>query len=319
MRHPTDDELRRILALWSISMGRERTDLDLTGSPERTEWRTAVEAADGSVYVLEQIAAAKRPHRRRIADTLELLRNREVPAVDPYLSTAYGGMIGEVAGTYWQVMPFIEGVPLPRPDYIWDEWRGRALADWLVALRRAATDLPPGPDDPFSIIAYYQGLLDSYARRLPKLRGELEPFVAHLVENGFVAAHEGLRTVFCHGDYHPMNVIWGEDGVRSVLDWEFMGHKYELYDAANMIGCAGMEHPEALLRGLVPAMLRRLRESGLFADDSWRWFSDYLLALRFAWMREWVVREDQEMINLELDYMFILLDNREAIRSAWGL
>lgn len=116
-----------------------------------------------------------------------------------------------------------------------------------------------------------------------------------------------------------MNVIWAESGLRSVLDWEFMGYKPEMFDVANMVGCAGMEYPESLLRGLVPAMLSRLREAGIFAEQSWQWFADYLLALRFAWMREWVMREEEDVINLELDLMFLLLDNREAIHKAWTL
>ena len=319
MRQPTADELRHLLVLWGVSFARERGDLDLTGSPERTEWRTAIEDTDGKVYVLEQIAATKRDHRRRISATLQALRDRSVPAIDPYLATSYGGMIGEIDGTYWQLMPFIEGVQLPRPDYIWDEWRGEALADWLIALCAASDPLPAVKPDEFSIVKYYQGLLTSYEKRLPKLRQELEPFVARLRDHGFVATHDQLRTAFCHGDYHPMNVIWQEDGIRSVLDWEFMGYKPEMYDVANMIGCAGMEYPESLLRGLVPAMLRRLRESGIFAETSWQWFLDYLLALRFGWMREWVTREEQDMINMELDFMFILLDNRETILDTWGI
>ena len=319
MRQPTADELRHLLTLWQVPFARERRDLDLTGSPERTEWRLAVESTQGKVYVLEQIAATKRDHRRRISATLQALHNRDLPAIDPYLTTAYGGAIGEVDGTYWQLMPFIEGVPLPRPDYIWDEWRGDALADWLIALRVASTPLPAVRPEVFSIVTYYEGLLESYAQRLPKLHRELAPFAAHLRNGGFAAAHDQLRTAFCHGDYHPMNVIWGKDGLRSVLDWEFMGHKPELYDVANMIGCAGMEYPEALLRGMTPAMLRRLREAGIFAETTWQWFPDYLLALRFGWMREWVLREDQELINLELDYMFILLDNRETILAKWDI
>lgn len=319
MRQPTADELRRILDLWGIPLATQRKDLDLTGSPERTEWRTAVESNGGKVYVLEQIAAGKRDHRRRISTTLQTLRDRHVPAVEPYLATTYGGTIGEVDGTYWQLMPFITGSTLPRPDYIWDEWRGEALADWLIALRAASEPLPAVLPEVFSVVDYYEGLLASYAKRLPKLHDELRPFADHLRSGGFVAAHGQLRTAFCHGDYHPMNVIWGEDGLNSVLDWEFMGHKPEMYDVANMIGCAGMEYPEALLRGLVPAMLRRLHEAGIFAPHSWRWFLDYLLALRFAWMREWVTREEQDMINLELDFMFLLLDNREIILAKWGV
>jgi len=254
MRQPTAAELSRVLDLWDVPLAVERKDLDLTGSPERTEWRTAVESNDGKVYVLEQIAAGKRDHRRRISATLQTLRDRKVPAVEPYLATTYGGTIGEVDGTYWQLMPFIEGSALPRPDYVWEEWRGEALADWLIALRAASEPLPAVLPEVFSVVDYYEGLLVSYAKRLPKLHQELQPFADHLRSGGFVAAHADLRTAFCHGDYHPMNAIWGQDGLNSVLDWEFMGHKPEMYDVANMIGCAGMEYPEALLRGLVPAM-----------------------------------------------------------------
>lgn len=319
MRQPSPDELRAVLRLWNVTLGKERKDLDLTGSPERTEWRTAIESAEGKVYVLEQISAAKRDHRRRISATLQTLHDRAMPCVEPYLATAYGSAIGEYEGTYWQLMPFITGVALPRPAYIWDEWRGEALADWLIALRGASSPLPAVKPEVFSVVTYYEGLLASYAKRLPKLHRELLPFRDHLRDSGFVAAHAELPAAFCHGDYHPMNVIWGEDALRSVLDWEFMGYKPEMYDVANMIGCAGMEYPEALVRGLVPAMLRRLRDSGIFADTSWQWFPDYLLALRFAWMREWVTRQEQDMINLELDFMFLLLDNRPTIRAKWEL
>jgi len=39
---------------------------------------------------------------------------------------------------------------------------------------------------------------------------------------------------FCHGDYHPMNIIWSADDIKCVIDWEFSEYKSEIYDAANI-------------------------------------------------------------------------------------
>lgn len=312
------DELTRILGRWGASYRRTRDDLDLTGSPERTEFRTAVEDDGGNVFVLERIPEAKCEHRRRISTVLFRLAERGVPAIHPYIRNLREGTVTEYDGTYWQLMPFVEGVALPRPGYVSEEWRGRALGEFLVALRRASDPLPSVPADVFSITRYLLDLVARFRRKLPGLADELQPFLTHL-QKGFVDAHDALPTAFCHGDYHPLNIIWGARCLNSVLDWEFMGYKPEVYDLANMVGCVGMDRPEALLRGLAPSLLNAVRDAGIIEPASWTWFLDYVLALRFAWMREWVLRNNDEMINLELAFMFLLIDNREAISGALQL
>ena len=312
------EELARVLERWDLSFRRTRDDLDLTGSPERTEFRTAVEDHAGDVFVLERIPEAKCEHRRRISTVLFILAERGVPAIHPYIRNVREGTVTEHNGAYWQLMPFVEGVELPRPGCVSDQWRGRVLAQFLIELRRASTPLPAVPATPFAITNYLQDLLARFRRRLPGLAEELQPVVTYL-RKGFMDVHDALPTSFCHGDYHPLNIIWGARGLNSVLDWEFMGYKPEIYDLANMVGCVGMDRPEALLRGLAVSLLSTVRDAGIVESVSWAWFLDYVLALRFAWMREWVFRSNDEMINLELAFMFLLIDNREAISSALGL
>ena len=318
IRDTPDAVLEAILATWSIAFARRRTDIPLTGSPERSEFRTAVEDKAGRVFVLERIRAAACDRRRRINTLLRALAAAGVPAIHPYLLTTRESSIAEQAGAFWQCMPFIPGVPLPRPDYVFQAWRGRALGGWLVAMRRAVDGMPDLAPGTFSIKDYSRSLHARLTQIRPPVAEALREPLAFL-EQGLFQAHDGLPTALCHGDYHPLNVIWGEDGLNSVLDWEFMGRKPELFDVANMVGCAGMEQPDALLGDLVLNLIATVMQGGTCQPASWAWLVDYILALRFAWMREWVLRNDRRMIEQEITYALLLLDNRDLLRSRWQL
>ena len=50
-----------------------------------------------------------------------------------------------------------------------------------------------------------------------------------------------------------------------------------------------------------------------------RWLPEYIVALRFAWMREWCWRRERDMMVQELDFMWLMLDNRELLRERWSL
>jgi homoserine kinase type II len=41
--------------------------------------------------------------------------------------------------------------------------------------------------------------------------------------------------------------------------------------------------------------------------------------MRFAWLSEWLRKDDREMIGLELDYMDLLIQNRDALARVWTL
>ncbi len=70
--------------------------------------------------------------------------------------------------------------------------------------------------------------------------------VLNFLETEFMPAHDRLPLSFCHGDLHPLNIIWDNDEIQAVIDWEFAGIKPDLFDAANYVGCAGIETPTAL-------------------------------------------------------------------------
>ncbi len=129
--------------------------------------------------------------------------------------------------------------------------------------------------------------------------------------------YEKLPVAFCHGDYHPLNIIWSTNDIKCVIDWEFCGFKSELYDVANLIGCIGVEDPQSLLGELVKSFIARMNKSGIISKISWKYLLDFIVALRFAWMAEWLRRNDKEMIRLELDYMRLLIDNKNILQKSW--
>ena len=54
-----------------------------------------------------------------------------------------------------------------------------------------------------------------------------------------MSAYEKMPVAFCHGDYHPLNIIWSVDDIQYVIDWEFSGYKKTIYYVPNLIGCVG--------------------------------------------------------------------------------
>jgi homoserine kinase type II len=131
--------------------------------------------------------------------------------------------------------------------------------------------------------------------------------------------HDTLPVAFCHGDYHPLNIIWQDNEIEAVIDWEFCGLKPDIYDCANLIGCIGMEHPSGLVDGLALSFIHDMQRSSIISAQSWEMFAEFVLALRFAWLAEWLRKKDREMIDLEETYMNLLMDNMEILKSAWHI
>lgn len=217
------------------------------------------------------------------------------------------------------MVSFIDGVPLDRRRYLHEGWRAEPLSGFLIELKDKSRGLPYfSPEERFSIAAYILTLLSEIEGHAPALMPRVGRVLAFL-EKGFLGIHDTLPARFCHGDYHPLNIIWGKDDIRSVIDWEFAGIKPEIYDLANMVGCLGVEHPSSLVRDLVMNLIAQVKGAGIFAAISWDHFHEFVVALRFAWLSEWLRKADREMIGLELDYLELLVRNRDRLAREWAL
>jgi homoserine kinase type II len=311
------DLLAAISLRWEMAFVRLRADLSLAGSPERTAWRSVVETADGRLFVLERIPSKIYGGKRRIAGILQQLSDRGLQQVVAYLPDASGEFIHLINHGLWQLCPYVGGVVLDRPAYAMDGWRGDAAADFLIQFsvtsRQAPMALEPSS---FSIAAYTLDLFKTLSGRDPAIADRYRPFMVHLKKRLFPVV-EGLPTSFCHGDVHPINIIWGDRSIRAVIDWEFCGFKPAIYDLANLLGCLGMEDPQSLGGPFVHRLVSRMRRSNIFSDESWDALPDLMLAIRFAWLSEWMRKDDRPMIRLEADYMALLMENRSDLADRW--
>jgi homoserine kinase type II len=123
-----------IIKNWDIKFKNERHDIDISGSPERTEFRIVIQDKKNDLYLLEQICKDQYKHKILICKTLDYLNMRGLKKIQPYLKNNHQEYISEVNNEYWQLIPYIKNIPLNRPEYVFDEWRGIVLADFLLDL-----------------------------------------------------------------------------------------------------------------------------------------------------------------------------------------
>lgn len=303
------------LTLWGLAPGRPRTDIELPGSPQRCMERTPVEDATGRVWILEQLRPGQFDRRERIGHALSSLESKGLP-VPAYLPDLNGRFVAECEDSHFQLSPFIPGTPLPQPEFIEDNERGHNLGKFLAALHTASPTIRDfDTEPPFILEDYVNELMATLAPRRPEIHDALLPVLGPLAP--LFEAWNDLPVTLCQGDFHPLNVIWRDQSIAAVIDWEFAGIRPALFDVANCLGCVGIEDPLALVRGLAPALLDTLREAGCLDIINFSLLPELILGMRFAWMSEWLRRHDAEMTDIEIQYMRLLANSIDTLLPAW--
>ncbi len=311
------ENLKAVAKLWQINLKKLHKDISVQGSPERSLFRVVLEDEIGRYLLLEQIPENFLERKKTIAATLDILSRNNLSRIQPYLANEQEEIIIKYQNNFWQIAPFAEGISLNRETYMYEQWRGKALADFLIELRGKAKNLlSVNADDVFSLKNYIYKLIREINLYNKNISAEINS-VAGFLEKDFLPAYEKLPVAFCHGDYHPLNIIWSASDIKRVIDWEFSGCKSELYDAALLIGCVGVEDPQALTGDLVKSFIAEMKEVKIISKASWHYLVEFIVALRFAWLAEWLRQKDEEMIRLELDYMRLLTENKSGLENAW--
>ena len=311
------ETLKAITDVWQVSLKKLHHKIPVQGSPERSVFRVVLEDKNGKYFVLEQIPVKSPKHKRQIAATLDFLSKKNLARIQPYLADEKGKHVIKYKNNFWQMIPYVRGIPLDREKYMYEKWRGPALADFLIELRRKTTGLSFfDPSKTFSLKDYVYKLIHEINLYNKDIKDEIKD-VAGFLEKDFIPRYEKLPVAFCHGDYHPMNIIWSIDDIKCIIDWEFSGYKSEIYDAANLIGCVGVEDPQSLTGDLIKSFIADMKGSEIISKTSWKYLVEFIIALRFAWLSEWLRRKDKEMISLELDYMSLLIENKRSLQKVW--
>ena len=280
--------------------------------------RAVIQDKNGSLFLLEKFVRDKFDHRHTVARAVNFLnQNGLTQALACRPNQAGQSLLFYGAGCF-QVSAFLDGTPLKRPDYLASGEMGASFADFLIGLHNASKGIQSiVPGTSFSLPDYISVLMDRVKDNNPGVHARYLPFVKFL-ESRFIPGHDTIPASFCHGDLHPLNVIWYGNRIKAVIDWEFTGFKPEIFDAANMVGCAGIEDPEGLGMPMVMTFIRQLKKSGIISRKGWDLFPEYILALRFAWLSEWLRKKDTEMLDLEARYMEILMTHMDELRRIWN-
>ncbi len=304
---------------WQICVDSPVADVDIQGSPERVLSRAVIKDTSGRRFLIEKFGLAKRDHRTFVADCVHALHEKGLTQAVEYKKASSGAYLPIFQKAAYQVSDYLDSTGLKQPEYLQSSQMGKSFGLFLTDMSTAARKADTLPSRPvFSIKAYIHDLFARMKIHDQAAYHRFLPILAFL-EKSFMRIHDSLLPGFCHGDLHPMNALWNKDEIRAVIDWEFTGVKPEIYDAANLVGCAGFEHPEGLGGPMVMSFLAVVRQNRLYSPISWQHFPEFLLALRFAWLSEWLRKNDTEMVEMEEAYMQLLIDNMQILRKGWNL
>jgi len=312
------DDMMNLLNQWNISYHQTLAQYDITGSPERTLFRTVVGDSTGEKYILEMIPQNKKDHKVYISQVLQKLKDTQMPYIYPYLKTKTNEYFAIENEMYWQLRPYIVGIPLDRSQYFKDAWRGKKTASFLANLKTKATNLDLALfKHSFSLKKYVLDMISTMKHHNPNELQKVQSILSYLKE-GFFQIYDSIPLCFCHGDVHVLNIIWSEDDIRCIIDWEFCGIKIELYDIANFLGCIGIEHPMGLVQNISLSFINEIYENNLISSKGSIYLIDCMIALRFAWLAEWFRKQDHEMISLEITYMNLIMNQKKFIAQKWN-
>jgi homoserine kinase type II len=307
-----------ILDYWNISYQKSHPEIVISGSPQRSSYRIVVEDSNQKMYILERIPEDKVQHKRLICEIVAYLSDQNINGIHSYVRNKDNTFLTRINSSYWQVIPYISNISLNRPEYVFDTWRGTKSAAFLIDLWKNSIEISSVIHLPFfSLKDYVLKMTGNMKTFNPGEYQKILPILSFLITD-FFTQYDQVPTRFCHGDYHPLNIIWGPCFLEAVIDWEFLGIKIETYDVANLLGCIGMEEPTSLINDFALTFIQHIKESTLISDIGFSFLFECMLALRFAWLAEWLRAKDREMIDLEIDYLFLLFQQKDEIKKEWN-
>jgi len=301
------DQIRKISSIYGIKF-KEIADNELYGAPSRAADRVLISDRYGNMFIIEKHHFWNRDKKEKMAENIEILAINDIHESVPYLKNGFNQFVTEFDNRCWMMIPFIENVPLKRPDYLNSAEMGKNAAGILLKIYNASSSIRMNDvSGDFSFIVHVHNLIDKIRRSCPDLYIRTTD-VVNVVENRFIEVVTSSKIIFCHGDFHPLNILWENESVKSVIDWEFSGYRPILTDIANILGCAGFEDSAAFERDFVKEFLKTIENSGFLSEKQLRDLNVFIIGFRFAgWLNEWINDKDEELMEREICYLNFLL------------
>lgn len=101
MMEYTDKQIINTAGAWNLDVSSIRKDMEISGSPQRSEFRCVVECADQDCYVLENIHSRMVDQKQAIIDRLDFLAGQGLSGINPYIRAADGRHIVQSDGRFW--------------------------------------------------------------------------------------------------------------------------------------------------------------------------------------------------------------------------
>lgn len=297
----------KMLSLWNLEYNQVCPEFKINGSPERVLFRTVIEDKNHNLFLLEELYSSSFKRKEKIANFINQLKSQGLNKIIPYLPGLNQKFIQYYEKRFFQISPFLnQACSIPRPGFEKELWRSEKISSFLIDLKmKSSFSFFNQNENPFNIKAYIiQFQLDT-KKHHPAVFFEIKKSTNYLKEKLFPFLPQ-LKNRFNHGDIHPLNILWSQDDLLAVIDWEFAGIKPENYDLANLIGTIGMENPLNLSGDFIKNLIDKLKETNYLSPLGWETLPAMILAIRFGWLSEWLRKEDSSMIALELKYWKIL-------------
>ena len=302
----TDD----IFAFWHITFAGYGEKALITGSPNRTERRFLFCDDRGNSYIAEGYHLRKKSAQIRQNLLLEFLRTNQLDSVHPFCRTAAGEHGVESGGLFWQIRPYVSAGKIDRATLGCHAEYGILWAELLLQFKKiiSTKNNPPAmPNPPFYMKNFLPELQKIAVRKMPQVGGKIQEFEQRLAP--FFRWERQADGMFAHGDFHPGNILMESNRVTAVIDWEFAGVKFPGYDMALLIGCLGMDHPENLSSSAVIALQNELYRNDYLPSAAWDHLPQMIAATRLGWLGEWLDLEEKSLVEQEIEFISILLDN----------
>jgi len=299
-------QISKVLEHFNIEF-ENTSSFEIYGAPSRSADRVVVTDKNGEKFIVEKHHFWNMGKKLKIAENINLLYNNGFDKCSPYIYSVQGIPVIEFENRCWMIQKFISHDILQRPDYLDDGLKGANAAKALLKMYDVSRNLQMNDAiDSFSLAEHTLKTVEKIRNIHPEISAKT-PDVINIIGHSFKDLIEEMPLVFCHGDYHPLNILWNGDNVKTVIDWEFSGYRPILTDIANIIGCAGFEDVSAFNRDFVRNFLEVIKNSGLLSDKLFEQIILFALGFRFSgWLNEWINDKDETMVQREIKYLNLL-------------